>query len=215
MVLPSIKSAASAPLFIGNHLTAIRVVVLLNVLGLALFLWFLGSLWVRLRQAEGESARGSTLVLVGGVAGAVLQLAGLALIATAGLSTSSGQADVVPTLYTASSLLLAFGGAVYSLFFFGVARVVLHTRALAKWLGVLAVVAAIVCVPAFLTPFFATNVLNPATGALGAVAWAVAFVVWLFLASGAMVLEERRRTGVSRAGGPVVPQGATGTEVAR
>ncbi len=49
-VLPNIRDAEAAPAFLAAHLSAIRVVVLLNGLGIALFLWFLGSLWTVLRE---------------------------------------------------------------------------------------------------------------------------------------------------------------------
>ena len=192
--LPNIAQADTAPGFLAAHLTAIRVVVLLNGLGIALFLWFLGSLWTTLSEAEGEVGRGSTVAVIGGVAGSVLVLAGLALIATAGLSTSSDQADNVGTLYTASALLVALGGGVLSVFFFGVAKVILQTDALGRWLGILAFIAGLVSVFGFMTPFFQANILNAATGALGHWAWSLAFVVWLFLASAAMTLEQRRLT---------------------
>jgi hypothetical protein len=103
---------------------------------------------------------------------------------------------------------------VLSLFFFGAARVILHTGTFGKWLGVLAVVAGVLCVCGFLTPFFATNVLNAATGALGRWAWTAAFVIWLFLASASMTLVQRR---IARAReivtAPVIPsQAVTGGE---
>ena len=191
--LPNIKHAEFSPAYLAAYLSEIRVVVLLNSLGLALFLWFLGSLWTRLRDDEGGAGRGSTLVLVGGVAGAVLVLAGLALIAAAGLSTSAVQADSVATLYTASSLLIALGGGVLSIYFFGAAKVILQTDALGRWLGVLAFIAGLLSVCGFMTPFFEANLLNAATGALGRWAPTAAFVIWLFLASGSMTLEQRRR----------------------
>jgi hypothetical protein len=203
--LPNIKHAELSPAYLASYLSQIRAVVLLESLGLALFLWFLGSLWTTLRDAEGDNGRGSTLVLVGGVAGAVLVLAGLALTATAGLSTSSAQADSVATLYTASSLLIALGGGVLSIFFFGASKVILQTGALGRWLGILAFVAGLLSVCGFMTPFFAANVLNAATGALGRWGWTVAFVVWLGSASLSMTLAQRRAanaaTGASAAAG--------------
>ena len=194
--LPNVAQADTAPAYLAAHLTAIRVVVLLNSLGLALFLWFLASLWTTLREAEAAPGRGSTAMVIGGVAGSVMVLAGLALVATAGLSTSPAQADNVATLYTASSLLIAIGGGVLSVFFFGAGKVILQTRALGKWLGVLAIVAALLSVCGFMTPFFSANILNAATGALGRWAGAGAFVIWLLLASAEMALAQRRRRQV-------------------
>ncbi len=205
-VLPNIRDAEAAPAFMAAHLSAIRVVVLLNGLGIALFLWFLGSLWTVLRDAEGDGGRGSTAALIGAVTGSALTLVGLALLATAGLSTSPGQAATVSTLYTASSLLIALGGGVLSVFFFAVAKVILQTGALGRWLGVLAMIAGVLCVCGFMTPFFEANLLNAATGGLGHWAWSTAFVVWLALASGSMTLAQRRRSD-----GPASTSGDVGT----
>ena len=198
--LPNIKHAEFAPAYLAAYLSQIRVVVLLNALGLALFLWFLGALWTTLRQAEGGTGRGSTAALAGGVAGSGLVFVGLGLIAAAGLSTSSAQADTVATLYTSASLMLALGGGVFSIFFFGTSKVILQTGALGRWLGILAFIAGLLCVCGFMTPFFEANVLNAATGALGRWAPAVAFVVWLLLASGSMTLEQRHRPTPAAAG---------------
>jgi hypothetical protein len=141
--LPNIKHAELAPAFLAAHLSEIRVVVLLSVLGMALFLWFLASLWTILRDAEDGASRGATAALAGGVASSGLVMVGLALLATADLSTSDLQANTVPALYTASSLLIAFGIGVSSIFFFAAAKVILQTGALGRWLGVLAFIAAL------------------------------------------------------------------------
>lgn len=190
--LPNINHAEFFPNYLQANLSEIRIVILLQSLGVALFLWFLASLWRILRAAEGPSSRGATAALAGGVASSGLILTGAALLATTGLSTSSGQAEIVPGLYTASALLTAFGMGVSSLFFFAVSKVILQTGVLGRWLGVLAFIAGLLAVCGFMTPFFAANVLNAATGALGHWAGTVAFVIWLGLASGAMTLAQRR-----------------------
>jgi hypothetical protein len=56
--LPNVHAEA-APAFFADHLNGIRAQVMLNGLGLALFLWFLGTLWSVLRAAEGGPARGN------------------------------------------------------------------------------------------------------------------------------------------------------------
>ncbi len=209
---PNINHAQFAPAYFTEHLSPVRVVVLLNGLGVALFLWFLASLWTTLRDAEGAPGRGSMIAVTGGVAGSVLVLVGLGLFATAGLSTSDAQSDVVPALYVAASLLIALGGGVYSLFLFGVGKVVLRAGGLARWLGWLAILAAVLSLFGFMTPFFTENILNAATGALGRWAWEIAFVVWVFLASLVMTLEERRGGRAAAppppASRPPTPEGA-------
>ncbi len=106
----------------------------------------------------------------------------------------------MPTLYTAASLLIALSGGLLSIFFFGVAKVVFATRVLPKSLGVLAVVAALLSVCGFMTPFFEANVLNAANGALGRIAWDVAFVVWLGVASAVMTMRQRRQQRADSSG---------------
>jgi hypothetical protein len=206
--LPNIAGAEQAPAFLAAHLSEIRVALLLNSLGVVLVLWFLGTLLPRLRAVEGEPARGSTIAALGAAVGTPLLLGGFALIATTALSTSPSQADSVPALYTAAALMVAFGGGVLSLFFLGVAEVILRTHAMAKWLGLLALVPAVLCLLAFMTPFFDSGVMNAATGGLGLYAWYAAALLWLLLASGTMTLEEHRRARADRPSAPY-PVGGT------
>ena len=57
--LPALDNAEAAPAYIAANLNAFRLELLLLTLGTLLFLWFLASLSVSLRQAEGEPARGA------------------------------------------------------------------------------------------------------------------------------------------------------------
>ena len=189
---PDVGNAQFAPAWFAVNLSAIRIATLLTAVGIAVFLWFLAALWTRFREAEGPPGHGSMIVVIGGVAGSVLVLVGLALTATAGLSTSPGQASNIATLYVASAMLTAFGGGMFSVFFFGAAKVIFATRAFGRWLGWLAILAALLSACAFMTPFFTASVLNPATGALGRWAWTAAIVVWVFCASVALIVAERR-----------------------
>jgi membrane protein implicated in regulation of membrane protease activity len=76
---------------------------------------------------------------------------------------------------------------------------------MARWLGVLAFIAALLCLLAFLTPFFDTGVFNAATGALGLWTWYAAFVVWVFLASVMLTVTERRLAKEARTAAPAGP----------
>jgi magnesium-transporting ATPase (P-type) len=207
---PSVENAQQAPAFMAAHLNAYRIELLLLSLGLALFLWFVGSLRTTLGAAEGGPARGSTLAVVGASVGAGMLLVACVLGFTAGLSTSPAQADTVPTLYVASALLVAIGGGVLSLFLFAVAKVILQTAAMAKWLGWLAFIGAFLCLFGFLTPFFDAGALNAATGVLGLWLWWAWFVVWLLVASVLLVAAEREMVKTA-ADAPLAPP-MTGTE---
>src|SRR3990172_3735687 len=126
--LPDIANAQAVPAFVADHLNAIRAQVMLNSIAIVCFVWFLGTLWAVLRRAEGDPARGSVIAFGGALVGVTLTLVGLILVGTSTLTTSSLQADAVPTLYTAASLSFAFGGAVFTVLFLGVAEVILRRR---------------------------------------------------------------------------------------
>ncbi len=210
---PSIENAQTANAFFSQNVNPVRLQVLFNTLGIVLFLWFLGSLWRILRGAEGEPARGSVTALVGAGVGSALMLVGLSLTFAIGLTTSPAQANVVPGFYAASAVLFALGGGVLSVFFFAVGKVILQTGVMGRWLGWLALIAAVLSVLAFTSPFWVTGILNPATGALGLWAWWAAFVVWVFLASVVLTIEERRRAKAAAKAAPAGPAGpAAGVE---
>ena len=201
--LPAVQNAQQAPAYLAAHLTGYRLQLLFTTLGLALFLWFLGSLWAGLRTAEDDPGRGSTLTVVGATVGSVLMVVGLTLGFTSALSTSPAQADTVPMLYTASALLFAMGGGMLAVFFFGVAKVVFRTHVLPVWLGVSTMIAALLCLPAFLTPFFDTGLLDAATGVLGRWLWFAAFALWL--AATSIVLMRMQRQAAKRPPEVAVP----------
>ncbi len=190
--LPNIANAEAAPAFVADHLNGIKAQVMLNGIGLALFVWFLGTLCGVLRAAEGGSARGSAIASGGALVGVALTLTGLVLTGASTLTTSLPQAEAVPALYTAAALSFAFGGAAFSVFFLGVAEVTLRAGGLPRWLGWLAILAAVASVFGFVTPYAQSGIFNPATGVLGFYAHYVTFVVWLLLASSTLTLAQRR-----------------------
>jgi hypothetical protein len=208
--LPAIDNAEAVPAFVGDHLTSVRAQVMLNGLGVVTFLWFLGTLWAGLRRSESEPARGSMIVVSGALVGAAVTLVGLVLVGTATLATSTSTASAVPTLYVAASLSFAFGGAAFAVFFLGVAEVILRTHAMGKWLGYLAVVAAVLSILGLVTHYYTDGIMNPATGALGFYGHYMAFVVWLLLASVEIALAQHRRRRAERPVAETVP--AAGTE---
>ncbi|MFG2487986.1 hypothetical protein ACGFSI_35230 [Streptomyces virginiae] len=206
---PSIENAQTVNDFFSQNVNPVRLQVLFTTLGIALFLWFLGPLWRVLREAEGGSARGTTVALVGAGVAASLMLVGLALTYAVLLTTSPAQAAAVPAFFTGSAVLFALGGGVLSLFFFAVGKVILHTGVMGRWLGWLALVAAVLSVLAFISPFWVGGILNPATGALGLWAWWTAFVVWVLLASSVLTLREYREVKADRQAEPVPSVSAT------
>ncbi len=190
--LPNIANAEASPAFFADHLNGIKAQVMLNGIGLVVFLWFMGTLWSALRDAEGGPMRGSAIASAGAVVGVALTMVGLVLTGTSTLTTTLTQGETVPTLYSAAALSFAFGGGAFAVFYLGVAEVTLRAGGLPKWLGFLALLAAVASVFGFVTPYAQSGIFNPATGGLGFYAHWIAFVVWVFLASATMVLGQHR-----------------------
>lgn len=178
--LPDVLHAADYAEFVREHQDALKVQVLLNSLGIVLFLWFLGSLWSRLRAAEGGPARVSAIASAGGIAGAVAVLMGFVFEACAAIAPTTID---VTTLYVMATMSIGPGAAAFTVFFLAIARVIFATGALPVAIGALAVVAAIASALGFVTIFADEGVFNAATGAFGFWVRFGAFVVWLALAS--------------------------------
>ena len=189
---PSIENAQNAPAYLAANLSSYRITILLTTLGLLMFLWFVGSLWSTLVQAEGDPSRGSTLVVIGAVLGSGMILVSCAMSYTAGLSTSPAQAEDVPTLYTAAAVAFAMGGAGICLFLFAVGKVVLRTGALGRWIGWLSLLAGLAASVAVIAPFWESGPLNPATGVFGRWLWWGVFVLWLLAVSINLTTRERK-----------------------
>jgi hypothetical protein len=191
--LPTIENADSAPAYLAANLTSYRLETLFTTLGIVLFLWFVGTVQSTLRAAEGAHGRGTALAVIGASVGSALMLVGTTLSFTAGLSTSPSQASAVPAIYTASAVAFALGGGALSVFLFAVGKVVLTTGAMPRWLGWLALAAAVLASLAFMAPFFEAGILNAATCLLGRWAWWGAFVLWVLLAGISLTVKERRQ----------------------
>ncbi len=191
--LPNIAHAEAAPAFIASHLNGMRAQVMLNSIGLVVFLWFLGSLWGVLRAATWGRGRGAAIASAGAVAGVALTLVGLMLTGTATLTTSLPQAQTVSTLYAAASLSFALGGGAFAVLYLAVAEVSLRARALPNWLGFVSLLAAALSVFGFVTPYAQSGIFNAATGGLGFYAHWAAFVIWLLAATIALTVAQRRQ----------------------
>jgi hypothetical protein len=189
---PSIEDAQNAPAYLAANLSSYRLTILLTTLGLLMFLWFVGSLWSMLVEAEGDPSRGSTLVVIGAVVGSGMILVSSALSYTAALSTSPTQAQDVATLYTAAAVAFAMGGAGICLSLFAVGKVVLRTGALGRGIGWLSLIGGLLASVAVIAPFWVSGPFNPATGLLGRWLWWGFFVLWLLAVSINLTIRERK-----------------------
>jgi hypothetical protein len=178
--VPDVANAADASAFIRDHQDALKVQLLLNSAAILAFVWFLGSLWSRLRAAEGGPARVSAIASAGGIVGAAAVLAGIVFEATAVLLPTGVD---VTTLYVLSVMSIGLGGAAFTVFFLAAGKVILQTRALPVVVGALALVAAAASALGLVSIFVDEGIFNAATGAFGFWVRFGAFVIWVALAS--------------------------------
>jgi hypothetical protein len=114
--------------YLVDNQDALKIGSYLNGLATVFFLWFLGSLYGRLRGAEGGAGRLSRVAMMGGVAAIAIASAGNAIAANAAIRPNVG-AYRVATLFFGYT---AFAAAVF------VAAVSVHiwnSGILPKWLG--------------------------------------------------------------------------------
>lgn len=120
------------------------------VVGALVFLWFLTRLRSELRTAEGGTGALSNLAFGAGVAFTAVWMASAAVFASVAYAiefhdASVSDPDLVRVLPLLGRLLLLFGGASAGvLVLVATAVVILRTGVFARWLGWLAIVAAIV-----------------------------------------------------------------------
>lgn len=133
---PNIDASSTEALaYFKDHAGAIQVGAFLFALGALFFIWFLGSLRIALRTAEGGEARVTGIVFAGGVAVAVLAL----LLPSGWVAGAAATSNL--TAEAAQALFAIFVGVFFALelaaavFVLAVAALVFQTRVLPAWLG--------------------------------------------------------------------------------
>jgi hypothetical protein len=155
--------------------------------------WFLGSLCrgFALARAGPRPARVSAIASAGGIIGAAALLAGFVFEAAAVVILTGVD---VTTLYVLSAMSIGLGGAAFTVFFLAAGKVILQTGALPVAIGVLALLAAAPSALGLISIFVDEGVFNPATGAFGFWVRFGAFVIWIAVASAAVVASVGART---------------------
>jgi hypothetical protein len=169
-------SAAKVAAYFHDHSGGIRAQMLVGGLGVALLVWWFGTLWRMLSRAEREQPRLAIVAAVALAMGGALALLNGIVISTAALR--QGDAELTRLLYTLSIVVIAAAG-------FGIGTSVLATcvvtyraRITAPWVSYLGFVAAL----AFLAGTIGTVTDRSGTVALGLVAF-VLWCVWILAVS--------------------------------
>ena len=135
-------STAEITKYFTDHPDALKVANFLGGLSILAFLWFLGSLFQRLRAAEGGSGRVSGIALTGGVATAATALIAYGVNAWGVLYPEA----IAQESFRLSTILFAYLGFAAAVFVLGTSIVVLRTKLLPAWVAYLGAISAILWV---------------------------------------------------------------------
>jgi hypothetical protein len=183
-------SAAEVKSFVEGNRDELQVAVALGFSALVAFLWFLGSVFLRLREAE-PFARLSAVALAGGVALAAAGLIGTAAQGAAAYHASTLGADSVLALWDLSVFGLLFFLAGFAVLAGATGVLALRLNALPRPLGIYSLLAACyVFVVGVIASFAETGAFSPSDGALGAIAF-LAFLIWLVAMSLTLMRQPR------------------------
>jgi hypothetical protein len=131
-------STAKIARYFNQHRDDIRWASYIGAVAAVPFLWWLGSVWARLRRSEGATPRLAVVAVAGAIFGAVMATAAslvLSTVAIRGVAASPGGNGGAKFWYTLSNMFgfgTAFGAAV---FVGAVSAVILRKGAFPQWLG--------------------------------------------------------------------------------
>jgi hypothetical protein len=101
-------SAAKILSYFRDNQDALKVGSYLNGLAAVTFIWFLGSLWARLRRAEVTGSRLSVIALVGGIASVAFAIVAGGIVAYIALYVGELGGSGTQAFYLLSTVFLAF-----------------------------------------------------------------------------------------------------------
>jgi hypothetical protein len=191
---PPSLDAGVAPVaaFVAQNKDALRVEILLTSLSMLFFLWFLGSVRVAGRTAEGGAGRLSGLASGGGIVGATFVLLAMVFYAAASLHPGLVLPGITHTLVDLGALCLGMGTAAFAVMYLGVAVVTLMDGGLPKAIGWLSLLAGALALIG-LVAVFNDDGIFAADGAFGYWARYGAFVLWTLCVSVELVQNPPKR----------------------
>lgn len=127
-------SGAKIVSYFRDNQDALKVGAYLNGLAAVMFLWFLGSLWARLRRAEVAGSRLSVIALVGGLASLMFATVATGTLAFVAQYTDLGP-GVVEVFYKLSTVFLALSGFGLAVFTAATSVMILRFPVVERFLG--------------------------------------------------------------------------------
>ncbi|MGE5281318.1 MAG: hypothetical protein ACM3N0_03170 [Chloroflexota bacterium] len=187
-------SAAEIQAFVSDNHGEIQAAVAFQFGALVAFLWFLGSVFYRLRPAE-PAARLSVAALAGGVLLAVGGLVGSVGSAASAYHVATLDANSVAALWDLSLFGYLFFLVGFTVLAGATGALGIRGRAVPDLVCFYSVIVAIyVFVVGVVGSFSETGAFSPSDGALGLIAF-LAFLVWLLAMGLTLVREPRPAVG--------------------
>jgi hypothetical protein len=128
-------SAAKIFSYLRDSQDALKVGAYLNGLALVAFLYFLGSLWARMRRAESPTSRVSVVALAGGISLLGLAFIGNAINAYLALYVGNLGPNGAKGSYLLAVIVLAFASFAGAVFTSATAVMILRFSFVERWLG--------------------------------------------------------------------------------
>jgi len=128
-------SGAKIVSYFRDNQNALKVGAYLNGLAAVAFLWFLGSLWTRLRRAEVTGSRLSVIALAGGIASLVFAAIASGSVAFVALYVGDLGAGVAQVFYLFATVILALSAFALAVFTSATSVMILRYPIVEKFLG--------------------------------------------------------------------------------
>jgi hypothetical protein len=184
--IPSLSdSASSVASYYAQHADTTRVGALLGTVALLPLLCFIVALYNRLRAAEGGSGSFSLLALLSGVMVCVVHFVFLSFLFQAAFRPHVVGSQVTNAMHYAGTAGAA-ASILYATLLFAVAVITLRHRALPRWTGILAAIAAPLQFLYIPSIFGAQHIFDVTVGLLGVYLTFGTFLPWCIAAGIAM-----------------------------
>jgi hypothetical protein len=194
---PPSSDASSAEVlnYVVDHHNALHVIQLIFGAAGLFFIWFIGTLRSLLAEAEGGRARLATTAYGGGLIASAALLVSFALGATAALHPADNGPDVTRALTDAGAMVLAVAAPAVVVFFVANGLSLMRSGYLPSWLGWLAFATALFNALG-IGAVFTDHGAFAADGVLGFLLGFLLFLLWILLASIALVRKLGQKEGV-------------------
>jgi hypothetical protein len=166
-------SALKIVKYFRDNQDALKIGSYLNGIGLIVFLWFLATLYGRLRRAEGGSGRVSGIALTGAVVALTTATVANGITAYGALHPLSSVGS-----FQISTVLFGYAGFAIAVFVAGTSIVVMRTSLLPQWLGWIGAVVALL----WLVGAAAVSTENDTINGIGFVVFLI-WAIWLLVLS--------------------------------